>query len=1430
MMKKILIVLLLAFTIKNYSQGITVNTTYTVDQLINNILINSPCVTISNVNYKTGTQFGSTNGIGYFENTNDTFPFSSGVVLTTGDATKTPSPNSTILSDGNTAWGGDNDLETNLLSQSGITINSINASFIEFDFQPKTSNFDFSFLFASEEYGTAQCNFSDAFAFLLKDVTAGGPNQNLAVIPATNLPISVETIRDDAYNTNCSSANPELFGSFNGTGFGPAINFNGQTVEMVASATGLDTSHTYHIKIVIADGNDNVEYDSAIFLKANSFNLGQNVLGPDYSIENNTAICPGDPLPILTTAGLDPLTTTFVWKKNGVAFSPAETSSTLDLNRVAASIGPGIHTFSVTYILPGCSGITDEITIEIYPKIGAITTVPDIYTCDIGLPTYSFDLTKNTSIIMSGANPATNTAGLLDDLPQGTTITYYSSEIDAKNNSNPLSNPYIISSSDSGKTIWVRIQSPASPCYEIRSFQLFIVPPPTIMTTPSDLNACARNTTESPPRANFILTDNINKIIGNQDPSYNLISFHPSQTDANNNTNKLFPNSSNILLSSTRTIWVRLANSSDSSCFATASFTLTVIPIPEVDILEDVFVCDYYILPPLSKAGAEYWSGPNGTGIQHYAGDKIDTSTTIYVFNKSLNGGCTNEDSFDITIVADLESVAPKTETYCTQYVLPPLGYGKYFTMSGGTDTPGNTVIAAGTILTNPGVNRFYVWFTDTTKTPSCKIERSFDITIIPFEPLINFEDQFDCNSYILPSLTSGEYRNAASDGGDIIPPGTIISATQTIYVYKQSGTSPLNCTSEKQFTVFIGLASINPPVDKESCSSYILPDLAFGEYRTAPAGGGSLVAEGTVLDETTQLWFYIPGQICINDISFTITIKIKPLPVFENSTHCDIYYLPAVAHTGNYYTGPLGTGILRKVGYPITSTQTLYFYDKASSGPCYVQAKFVITIYKSAPIDAKPREVIKCGSSYILDDLKKGEYYEFPGGPSPTNPILRPGTVLTSSKTIYVYAAPTLPNYCVSEYSIDINITLVNKINDTYSCNSYTLPPIIGQGDYYTATGGPHGIGTKIPPPYTTPITTSTTLYVYAEDSSRVSCSDEDAFNITIYNSPNIAPIAPVNTCTGYELPPYTSPISRYFTKSGGPANGNVEKFPGDIITSSTTIFAYAETGTPTTKICTDEKPMNITILPKLAPLFDVPPICTDFITGEITNSVIISGYSLPRYAVEWKKEDGTIVSTLDYLSTNEAGNYTLTVTDLLISGCVSDPIPFTVIQSSKPDSVNFTTSGWFTDSQTIVVNAVPNFGNGNNFLYSLDSNTPQTSNTFTNVSAGTHEITISDANGCSSVLKITLKTIYAPKYFSPNGDGFNETWNIMGLGVQDNPKLYIFDRYGKFLKQLQPDGPGWDGIYNGQPLPASDYWFTLTYQENGISKEYKSHFSLIR
>lgn len=238
------------------SQSIIVNTqSQTVPQLVNDVLINSPCITAQNITWRTGTDFGSSNGIGYFTNNNPNFPMTAGVILSTGNVANSVGPNSSSLNDGSSAWLGDADLEATLAA-SGIIMNSTNATVLEFDFTSVSTQFDLDFVFASEEYGNYQCEFSDAFAFLLTNMTTG-VTTNLAVVPNTNLPISVVTIRDFLYNSSCTSENPEYFGRFNGgsNSTSSATNFNGQTVLMTAS-TLLTPNTPYHIKLVIADRGD----------------------------------------------------------------------------------------------------------------------------------------------------------------------------------------------------------------------------------------------------------------------------------------------------------------------------------------------------------------------------------------------------------------------------------------------------------------------------------------------------------------------------------------------------------------------------------------------------------------------------------------------------------------------------------------------------------------------------------------------------------------------------------------------------------------------------------------------------------------------------------------------------------------------------------------------------------------------------------------------------------------------------------------------------------------------------------------------------------------------------------------------------------------------------------------------------------------------
>lgn len=189
------------------------------------------------------------------------------------------------------------------------------------------------------------------------------------------------------------------------------------------------------------------------------------------------------------------------------------------------------------------------------------------------------------------------------------------------------------------------------------------------------------------------------------------------------------------------------------------------------------------------------------------------------------------------------------------------------------------------------------------------------------------------------------------------------------------------------------------------------------------------------------------------------------------------------------------------------------------------------------------------------------------------------------------------------------------------------------------------------------------------------------------------------------------------------------------------------------------------------------------------------------------------------------QGGEYTVTYTEIA-SHCEAS-ITVTVTVSSPPFTYEANLlNGAFAGNHIIEVIAT---GEGT-YVYSLDNGPFQDSNIFENVSPGNHLVTIKDMYGCGSVT-FEVGVIDYPPYFTPNNDGYHDTWNIIGIATGDpTAKIYIFDRFGKLLKQLSPMGTGWDGTYGGNPMPSSDYWFRVEYTEGGQAKEFKGHFTLKR
>ena len=218
-----------------------------------------------------------------------------------------------------------------------------------------------------------------------------------------------------------------------------------------------------------------------------------------------------------------------------------------------------------------------------------------------------------------------------------------------------------------------------------------------------------------------------------------------------------------------------------------------------------------------------------------------------------------------------------------------------------------------------------------------------------------------------------------------------------------------------------------------------------------------------------------------------------------------------------------------------------------------------------------------------------------------------------------------------------------------------------------------------------------------------------------------------------------------------------------------------------------------------------------------------ILDGTPTTDYTYIWKKNGTLLPITTATYDVNSGGVYTVEVKNIF--KC-SRTRTITVLESDIAH-LNPITVNDLAENNTITVNIT---GIGN-YEYSLDEpyGPFQTSNVFENVTIGFHTVYINDIKGCG-IAKQEVAVVGSPKFFTPNGDGFNDYWNIKGVSKNFNSQsiIYIFDRFGKLITQIQPsDNSGWDGTYNGQLLPADDYWFTLQVEDGRVLK---GHFSLKR
>ncbi len=529
--KKFHIFLILLSFQYGFAQYISVDESYTAEELVEDVLFSNSCASVSNVSVSGGNFGTGEMSWGYFNANGSSFPFQDGIILSTGKINNAIGPNDSLLDDGgNMNWNGDSDLNQAL----GLS-NTFNASVLEFDFVPISNKISFDFILSSEQYLTNpspnQCNYTDGFAFLIKDVNDSS-YQNIALVPNTNIPIKINTVRGQG--TICPPANEQYFDAFNGVNH--PTNFNGQTKSITAEANVI-AGNTYHIKLVIAD-EGNYRYDSAIFLKGGSFTYDVD-LGIDRTIANGNPICHDESFSLDATSFN---ATTYEWYFNNNLI-PGETNSTLNLNPPYNNSANGLYSVIVDAGNP-CER-KGEINLDFVTNLSIDDNTFGI--CDS-------DSVQDGKTAFSSTNFNDILATLFTNLPPNYTVAFFENPSDT----NPISFPFTNSSAFS-QTVYAKITN--FNCFANDAFPVYL------SVTPFD---------EGIQDETIGLCDG-SEVILQAEQGYNYV-WNSGET------------SSSILVNSPGNYSVEITNS--NSCSVTKTFTVIG---SEIATISNVIINDFSI-------------------------------------------------------------------------------------------------------------------------------------------------------------------------------------------------------------------------------------------------------------------------------------------------------------------------------------------------------------------------------------------------------------------------------------------------------------------------------------------------------------------------------------------------------------------------------------------------------------------------------------------------------------------------------------------------------------------------------------------------------------------------------------------------------------------------------------------------------------------
>ncbi|WP_244954726.1 Ig-like domain-containing protein [Winogradskyella helgolandensis] len=1056
-----------------------------------------------------------------------------------------------------------------------------------------------------------------------------------------------------------------------------------------------------------------------------------------------------------------------------------------------------------------------ELIVEPTPQLVDPTPLQE---CDdISADGYAtFDLTSKSDEILNGQD---STQYILS---------YFETQANAIDNTSPIANPLAyINTDDFSQTIWIRVEdnSTIEGCYKLVSLELIVNPLP-VLVTPAPLELCDVNNSGD-EQEGFTLEDANDDILNGQTGI--TLTHYETQLDADNATNPIF--SPYINTSNAQTIFVRAENDI-TGCYNTVTITLRVNPIPSPEPNPTpIEVCDVdndgFAQFDLEIRTIEITNGELDIAITYHETQSdaetgsnaiiglytniVASNQIIYVRSENILTGCYSLTQHTLQLIVN---PAPQVPTVIESYVIcdsdddglaqfdlttkdEEILNGQdalavdltYHISAANAETGDNPIINVNNYINNGNPQIIYVRLFD--PITECYDTGQFDLMVSLPPVAIQPTQLSECDD--LGEVPGDEYtvfdltvKNSEITGGNGSWSVDYYETNEDAQAQDNAIPDPtqytnteINGQSANPQTLFAVVTDTNTGcVDMVTLTLRVLPNPTPTPSNLLPnielcddlnTGDGIEVFDLTV-NETLIRNGELGVTISYYETQYNADLDIDPIPDPTQYTNID------------------------------TPEQEIYVRMTKVATGCYALVDFTIVVHPLPEVVAVT-DFIQCelftDGFDNFDLITKNE--EVLNGQDPTqfvvsyhenladaeagiNGITSSYTNLSNPQQIFVTITNMITGCSISTQSFYI------EVQEAAQANPNMVPIIYETCDDNVETDG------------------DTT-------------NDSAQFDLTTRDAEVLDGQDPLNY------------IVTYFATQEE-ADLNVNPLPALYENSVNPQVIYARVDNDTldttgndTSICYEVAALTLQVNP--LPEFNLEEnytLCLNTNGTEILEPLVIdTGLSIADYSFAWTFEGVLLSETSSSIMPTQGGNYEVYITNL-VTGCENDDSTL-VIESEPPSlSVELLTQA-FADNHVLEAIAI---GMGV-YEYSLDGGPWQDEGTFTNVSSGDHEITARDKNGCGLTVTTTFIIDY-PLYFTPNGDGNNETWNIEGIG--STAKIYIFDRYGKLLKQISPDGEGWNGTYNGNALPTGGYWFTVEYDEpsSGIRKEFRSHFTLKR